>query len=165
MKAKYHHFLYLFVSILYALILIALLFFKDHIRGINYVPFRFIHDYVILRNPLGVSNIIGNTLLFAPLGILISMKGSNVGKTIVFMLTAIFGAELIQYVFCCGISDIDDILLNMIGGISGIGLYHAVKNSVSDFWILLLILLLSIGLVLVLIALHFGLFGIRIRIF
>ena len=166
MKAKANTHLLLSVSVIYALILFALVFLKDNAREINLVPFRFAYDYIIHKEPLGFSNIIGNVLLFVPLGILIAMQKISARKGILLILAATFGIELIQYIFCCGISDIDDIILNLIGGIVGIGLYHVMKKTPNcDLKILVLLLIMFTLLIILLFALNFGLFGFHICIF
>mgnify|MGYP003480893288 CR=1 FL=1 len=61
--------------------------------------------------------------------------------------------------------DIDDIILNLSGGMIGFGFYHAlsrVKNR--DEVLLLLMAIVSVMLIMLLFAMHYGLFGIYIRI-
>ncbi len=86
-----------------------------------------------------LKNIIGNILLFMPLGFLIplvSKKGNSV------LLIAILGfatstvIELLQYFVAQRIFDIDDILLNAIGAVVGyvvfrlfLSLYRKIKKA------------------------------------
>lgn len=92
------------------------------LRAINLVPF-FAGNVteVASRNDL-----VYNTLAFIPYGIYICMLMQ--GRPLVQRLLPIFGTslffELAQYVFGIGATDINDLLLNTLGGLVGIGIYH-----------------------------------------
>ncbi|MYL65323.1 VanZ family protein [Bacillus hwajinpoensis] len=76
-----------------------------------------------------LKNIIGNILLFMPLGFLMPLV-SKKGKS--FLIIGIIGfltstvIELLQYFVAHRIFDIDDILLNALGALVGYGAYHFV---------------------------------------
>lgn len=97
---------------------------KDGLRNINLIPFRSISPY--LRNitePYAFKNIIANILVFIPLGFFVSNKNSkNVFKTLVICLSVILSIECIQLLFKIGFFDVDDIILNFIGSLIGIGI-------------------------------------------
>ena len=97
---------------------------KDGIRNINLIPFRSISPY--LRNitePYAFKNIIANILVFIPLGFFVSNNNSkNVFKTLVICLPVILSIELIQLFFKIGFFDVDDIILNFIGSLIGMGI-------------------------------------------
>ena len=97
---------------------------KEGIRNINLIPFRSMSPY--LRNitePYAFKNIIANILVFIPLGFFVSNKNSkNVFKTLVFCLFVILSIECIQLLFKIGFFDVDDIILNFIGSLIGIGI-------------------------------------------
>lgn len=97
---------------------------KDGLRNINLIPFRSISPY--LRNitePYAFKNIIVNILVFIPLGFFVSNKNSkNVFKTLVICLSVILSIECIQLLFKIGFFDVDDIILNFIGSLIGIGI-------------------------------------------
>lgn len=97
---------------------------KDGIRNINLIPFRSISPY--LRNitePYAFKNILANILVFIPLGIFVSNKNSkNVFKTLVICLSVILSIECIQLLFKIGFFDVDDIILNFIGSLIGMGI-------------------------------------------
>ena len=57
----------------YLIILFALVFMKEHIRAVNLIPFGFVNDYIVDKQPLGIANIVGNLLMFIPMGIFLSM--------------------------------------------------------------------------------------------
>lgn len=97
---------------------------KDGLRNINLIPFRSISPY--LRNitePYAFKNIIANILVFIPLGFFVSNKNSkNVFKTLVICLSVILSIECIQLLFKIGFFDVDDIILNFIGSLIGMGI-------------------------------------------
>lgn len=97
---------------------------KDGIRNINLIPFRSISPY--LRNitePYAFKNIIANILVFIPLGFFVSNKNSkNVFKTLVICISVILSIECIQLLFKIGFFDVDDIILNFIGSLIGMGI-------------------------------------------
>ena len=64
----------------YVVILFALVFLKDNTRAVNLIPFSFIKDYVVDKQPLGIANIVGNIVMFIPMGIFLSMKEKRFGK-------------------------------------------------------------------------------------
>ncbi|MGP4079816.1 VanZ family protein [Pseudalkalibacillus sp. R45] len=71
-------------------------------------------------------NVIGNLLLFLPLGFLLPLMFRWLDSFIKMFFIS-FGVsgliELLQYYYANRIFDIDDILLNGIGGLSGLVLY------------------------------------------
>lgn len=97
---------------------------KDGLRNINLIPFRSISPY--LRNitePYAFKNIIANILVFIPLGFFISNKNSkNAFKAPIICLGVILSIELIQLFFKIGFFDVDDIILNFIGSLIGMGI-------------------------------------------
>lgn len=97
---------------------------KDGLRNINLIPFRSISPY--LRNitePYAFKNIIVNILVFIPLGFFVSNKNSkNVFKALIICLGVILSIECIQLILKIGFFDIDDIILNFIGSLIGIGI-------------------------------------------
>ncbi len=97
---------------------------KDGLRNINLIPFRSISPY--LRNitePYAFKNIIANILVFITLGFFVLNKNSkNVFKTLVICLSLILSIECIQLLFKIGFFDVDDIILNFIGSLIGMGI-------------------------------------------
>lgn len=97
---------------------------KDGLRNINLIPFRSISPY--LRNitePYAFKNILANILVFIPLGFFVSNKNSkNVFKTLVICISVILSIECIQLLFKIGFFDVDDIILNFIGSLIGMGI-------------------------------------------
>jgi len=150
----------------YLIILFALVFLKDNTRAVNFIPFSFIKDYVVDEKPLGIANIVGNIVMFIPMGIFLPMIEKRYGKVLLWIVMSSICIEAVQYVFIRGITDIDDVILNSVGGLIGIACYKK-----SDIWgnesekiVLVLILCALVCFIVLYSCLHFGVFGFRIRI-
>lgn len=146
------NFLFYSTIILYLALLFGVIIFKtldspmDLITG-NYIPYRnlnldpYIWD-IYMSDSLNKINIIGNVILFIPLTILYRAFGnSNLKKffksiLIAFILSVFF--EAFQFVFEIGITDVNDIILNTLGGIIGTIIYSLIslflsKENIKEF--------------------------------
>ena len=109
----------------------ALRFARFRIRtgdGINFVPFRTVLDYYYtfgVRGDLFGVNILGNILIFVPWGfglLLLWKKNRNLLRLAAFSLSLPIFIEAVQ-LFIGRSVDIDDVLLNFLGGMLGGLLY------------------------------------------
>lgn len=66
--------LFAFDAVIYTFLLLVLVFMKGSNQGINLIPFDFVREYILKKEPLGFSNIIGNILMFVPFGIFFRNK-------------------------------------------------------------------------------------------
>lgn len=115
------------ISFIYFVILIKLLFlgFRKYIleRSYNIVPFRQIKEYISNLNTYDLYyNLLGNIILFIPLGFLIPFifkKRNNFRDNILITLIFATSIESLQYILVRGAFDIDDIILYTIGSIIG----------------------------------------------
>lgn len=107
-------------------------------RSINLVPFETIRAYVtgksLVSQTVVWNNILGNICLFLPLGVYMQLFRTR--KNCLFSIAIIslisLGIELIQFVFGIGVTDIDDIILNSLGGVIGVLLYQLIDLAVKD---------------------------------
>ena len=125
--------LFLFIS--YMVLLIYMLFLSDgrcvmSTYRYNLEPFKEIIRFIKYRHVVGYSafviNVIGNVVAFMPFGFFIPhIVVKRTGCIKVLSLTFIFtlSVETIQLVSKLGRFDIDDIILNTLGGILGYILY------------------------------------------
>lgn len=128
-KNKQHFILYqeLFklCSIIYVLALFQVVTSQDVVSWStnNFIPFREIFRYK-LGSRLFFKNVIGNILLFLPYGFFASFYLKEERPSIILLLTLI-GSVVIETVqMSIGrVFDVDDILLNTIGGFLGFSLY------------------------------------------
>lgn len=91
----------------------------------NLELFKEIRRFLTYREQLGMytvlANLLGNIMIFVPYGFFISMAGRSRGffKTLFFSMALSLGVEIIQLFTRVGSFDVDDILLNTIGGVLG----------------------------------------------
>ena len=91
----------------------------------NLELFREIKRFIIYREQLGTfavfANLAGNILIFVPYGFFISVASRARGffKTLFFSMGLSLCVEIIQLFARVGSFDVDDILLNTIGGVLG----------------------------------------------
>jgi glycopeptide antibiotics resistance protein len=125
------------LMVLYLIILIWLVLFKLNFnilavfnephRNLNLIPFA---APKMVNGSISYSEMIWNSLFFLPFGLLMSVnfkKVSFLSKLIVIVFFSL-SAELIQYVFAIGATDITDVITNTFGGFLGLILY-AVSNK------------------------------------
>lgn len=148
---KYHkilHNLLLYsVFIIYLVILFVILFRTSHpFRSMNIVPLRSILFYLsgvdlpaysereITIYSFGFTNLVGNIVLFIPLGVYFTLFNEDKGikKNILWVFVVSLSAELVQYIFKMGIGDIDDVILNTFGGFIGIAAYKILLVKLKD---------------------------------
>lgn len=135
-------FLYIFF-ICYLLFLGYILFFsrtslfglfdreREFSRSVNLIPFGSINAYLAGSETAGLSgvafqNVIGNIVIFIPLGVYLPLlkKDRRIIMSFLIILAVSLCTEIIQWLFGIGATDVDDILLNVFGGLIGIVLYR-----------------------------------------
>ncbi|EFK38722.1 MULTISPECIES: VanZ family protein [Peptoniphilus] len=112
--------------------------FKDRISagnwGVNLIPFRTIKSYIKYSGFLhSLINILGNVLIFLPLGYIIPIiynRYKNFTKFIYLTISISIFIEFIQF-FIGRSVDIDDLILNTLGGILGY-LYYKKHSKKLD---------------------------------
>lgn len=99
-------------------------------RLYNLVPFKTIRSYIIDSRYYGFDlwmiNLFGNVIAFIPFGFLIPLLFPFFARWIRIASLFIVGllvVETIQFVCKVGSFDVDDILLNVLGGLLGFALY------------------------------------------
>lgn len=94
----------------------------------NFVPFREILRYDI-GSALFFKNIIGNILLFLPFGFFVSyiIKSKDVILPLIICIVCSISVETVQ-LYIGRVFDVDDIILNVIGGIAGYFVYRVVHS-------------------------------------
>lgn len=96
---------------------------------INWIPLVNLFDYPDKRDIL--LNIVGNFAMFIPLGIVwpsVYKELNTPGKVIVAGVGASLMIELLQLPFYDRVSDVDDLILNSLGFISGYGIWLLVEK-------------------------------------
>ena len=96
---------------------------------INLLPFVYITDYEALWEMK--VNIIGNTAMFIPIGIIwpsVFRKLDNHKKVIAAGVGFSLAIEILQLPFYDRVTDVDDLILNSLGFLMGYGIYLLVKR-------------------------------------
>lgn len=90
----------------------------------NIIPFHTLYYYISMQEPFDVAlrNIFGNMILFIPYAFLLPFAYHGLGSfkknlLVVFITSLLF--ELLQLITRLGSFDVDDILLNVLGGLTG----------------------------------------------
>lgn len=99
----------------------------DRLDTANLDLFRTLRRQAAHPNLRNVVNIIGNFVIFVPFGFLISM-GVKKASSGILVLIGSFGMSLclesLQLVLSMGTFDVDDLLLNTLGGVAGYIAYY-----------------------------------------
>lgn len=103
----------------------------------NLEPFKEILRYWNKRHILGTRimflNIFGNILMFMPLGAFVCAVPKRTNIIVCFFISAFTSLliETLQFCFKLGSFDVDDLILNTVGGLLGYILYAIVRGIVG----------------------------------
>ena len=139
-------FLKIVLAIAYIVVLYYLLFAAESLgRGgtstdYNLVPFREIYRYIHHIDSLGIfavaANIMGNVLLFVPLGYFLpsffARERLRPHFTIPICMCISIAVEISQFMTHTGSLDVDDVILNTVGGIIGYLIYAFLHPDIRD---------------------------------
>lgn len=129
--------------VLYFVVLFYFLFFSEEMGRTyvtqtyryNLVPFKEIGRFIHYRESLGwrtvFLNIVGNVAAFLPFGTFLpifSTRCRRLLNTALYSFELSLLVELLQLVFKVGTFDVDDLMLNTLGGIIGFLIYVAVVH-------------------------------------
>lgn len=156
-----HKELLMLTFVIYILCLFQVVTFQDDATWAtnNFIPFKEIMRYNITSR-LFIKNVLGNMILFAPFGFFTSLylKVEKMHLPVVLTLITSIAIEIVQ--MCIGrVFDVDDIILNLIGGILGFFLYDILriiagklpKFCKSDWFLNVLSVALLIGFLIIII--------------
>ena len=101
-------------------------------RTISIIPFKSIFDMISTDVSLMriLENVLGNIIIFIPFGLLLPIILKKENKNII-LNGVIFSAfiEIIQFILGLGSTDIDDLIFNTIGVITGYLLFTTIKKQ------------------------------------
>lgn len=105
--------------------------------SVVYRPFHSLNNLIYYTKLYGIrNNLIGNILLFIPLGLLLPFAyagGKKWYKTVLIGFPISLLVETLQLITGRGYFDVDDIALNVIGTAVGWGLWRTVCTLVQRF--------------------------------
>jgi glycopeptide antibiotics resistance protein len=121
----------------YLVILIWLVLFKFSSdiwsvqRSINLIPFA---APKIVNGRINFEEIIYNCIFFVPFGLLLNVnfKKRRFLPKLLLILGFSVTAELTQFIFAIGASDITDVITNTVGGFLGLILYDLSNKYIKD---------------------------------
>ena len=102
-------------------------------RSLNLVPFQVFQETWGMPEPKKIAQTAANVVMFVPLGFLMPVafrRMRSFGKTTLSLALFSFAIEFTQY-FTGRSADIDDLILNTLGGILGYLIFFAVSRL---FW-------------------------------
>lgn len=123
-----------FGLLLYMIIIFYFVLFSEHYgRQLGYTdyqynltPFKEIHRFIAYRTSLSlegyITNLFGNIFAFSPYGAILPLaRRKKTGLFMVLFSTLCFSLsiEIMQLVFKIGVFDVDDLMLNTLGGLIG----------------------------------------------
>lgn len=124
---------------LYSIIAFFLLFMKaQSFQSVNIMPFHTIGLYLwsddLRLQAFAFSNIVGNIILFFPLGVYMPLllKNKRLLSYTLLICSISMIVEVLQFLFRVGATDIDDVLLNTLGGAMGLLCYHVLRTWLRD---------------------------------
>lgn len=122
-----------FIYTIYTLFLISITLLKGTLvegNQYNFIPFRSILGFLEVNASISVLNILSNLLMFLPLGIILCFTNKKGFNSLFIIIYTSLGIELLQFFLKRGVFDIDDIILNTIGGFLGVLIF---KYLLSPF--------------------------------
>ena len=99
-------------------------------RSLNIIPFRVFQEAWSMPEPKKIAQTVANVVMFVPLGFLLPVafrKMRSFGKTTLSLALFSFAIEFTQY-FTGRSADIDDLMLNTLGGILGYLFFFAISK-------------------------------------
>ena len=121
--------IFLLFFLIYILCLFQIVTFEDQslfISSNNLVPFKEIMRYKV-GSRLFIKNVIGNVVMFIPYGIFASLY-AKLDKPFHALCLVFFASVTVEttQLLIGRVFDIDDIILNVIGGLVGYGIYRLI---------------------------------------
>ena len=115
---------------IYILCLFQVVTFQDDVTWAtnNFIPFKEIMRYNITSR-LFFKNVLGNMFMFLPFGFFVSyyLKSEKLTLPVFLILIASISIEVVQLLIG-RVFDVDDIILNILGGLMGYGLYAIIRK-------------------------------------
>ncbi len=146
-KVKVNKLLFNLAFGLYISVIIAICFFPIEIGRIgedtlnNFIPFKSIIESITesvrTGTPYGIVSVIGNFVMLMPLGIFFNYYIKDLKRRLINIFLFSVGIETIQFIIGILIGynyrciDIDDVILNVTGGILACFLFKFVRNKLQ----------------------------------
>lgn len=114
----------LYLSCLFYLTFFSQLYGRGYFhRSMNLIPLETIRMFIASGHIRGILvNVFGNIAAFVPMGLLLPVafkKSARLYRTLITTLGVSLMIEIVQYTFGVGAADVDDLMLNLAGGLTG----------------------------------------------
>ena len=128
----------------------------------NFIPFKEIMRYKFFSK-LFVKNVLGNVLLFLPYGYFVGRYFSGKSKFLSFFLILLASISIeITQLSIGRVFDVDDIILNLIGGTVGyiiyllqVRIYNKLPRVIKSTWFLNILSIIMLVLLIIVIIVLF----------
>lgn len=146
-EKEFYKIVFIILFCLYIVIMMNLLFFNDYYgrtymesRSYNLEPLKEIKRFIFKRKYMTLegwtSNLFGNVIAFIPLGLFVPIlckQYRDFFKISFLSLFMSFCIESLQIYYIVGIFDVDDMILNTLGGIIGYIIFMIIYSMVSKW--------------------------------
>jgi glycopeptide antibiotics resistance protein len=124
-------------------------------RSLNLIPFA---APSIVNGRIDFGEMILNCIFFIPFGLLLNVNFKKVGflPKLAFIIFFSITAELIQFIFAIGATDITDVITNTLGGFLGLKLYDLSNKYISKEKLDRVIISTGILFLILFILIHFS---------
>lgn len=136
-KFVFYKELFSLLFMLYILVLFYVVTYQDpesnSISSYNLMPFKEMFRYDFFSDKFN-KNIIGNLLIFVPFGLFLSyyFRTKSMGLIVILTLISSVTIEFAQRLIIGRVFDVDDVILNVIGG--GIGYFiYSFLETINDY--------------------------------
>ena len=105
--------------------------FAHHHRSLNLIPFA---APSMVNGKINYAEMVYNCVFFIPLGLLLNVNYKKVGflPKLAFIAGFSITAEIIQFIFAIGATDITDVITNTLGGFLGLKLYDVSTKHITN---------------------------------
>lgn len=119
--------------VLYLILVGSITLYKGNLRSsdYNFIPFNFLNDVSEVNLSISIATISINVLLLVPLAVYLRMKNIKFALAWKIILLTSLTIELLQFFTMRGKLDVDDLLLNTIGGCLGYCSADLVHNQIT----------------------------------
>lgn len=118
---KYQKKIFIILIIAYFQVVGIMLFYRQHYDEFTLSQYGYIRKWIniLFTNKIVFINVIGNIILFIPLGYIARLIKSKMIIKIICLISFIVSLELLQYITKRGVFDFIDIILNISGSLIG----------------------------------------------
>lgn len=133
--------------VLYIICIVYFLIFSDMFgrgeyteRRYNLHPLQEIQRFITYGDQMShmsvFLNLYGNIIAFIPFGMLLRWarnKNTTLLQAFLYSLVFTFTIETAQYITKLGVFDVDDIIMNTLGGVIGYGIYYVTAKLIRRY--------------------------------